>query len=49
MKWLAKSNLRLLIIGLVLLSTLLAVINMFIASAKVQKQSLIDNTLAITN
>lgn len=45
MKWLAKSNLRLLIIGLVLLSTLLAVINMFIASAKVQKQSLIDNTL----
>lgn len=45
MKWLAKSNLRLLIIGLVLLSTLLAVINMFIASAEVQKQSLIDNTL----
>lgn len=45
MRWLAKSNLRQLIVGLVLLSTLLAVINMFIASAKVQKQSLIDNTL----
>jgi len=45
MKWLAKSNLRLLIVGLVLLSTLSAVVNMFIASAKVQKQSLIDNTL----
>lgn len=45
MAFLVRSNLRQLIVILALLSTLVAVINMFIASAKVQKQALIDNTL----
>lgn len=42
---LAKSNLRQLIIVLVVLSILATVVNMYIAGARVQKQSLFDNTL----
>ena len=44
MVFLVRSNLRQLIVALALLSTLVAVLNMFVSSVKVQRQALIDNT-----
>lgn len=48
MAFLKRSNLRQLITALALLGTLITVVNMFIASAKVQKQAIIENAL-LTN
>lgn len=45
MQLLQRSNLRQLIVTLALLSSVVTFINMFVASAKVQKQALIENTL----
>ena len=45
MAFLIRSNLRQLVVSLALLGTLVAVFNMFITSAKIQKQALIENTL----
>jgi len=45
MAYLVRSNLRQLIVLLALIGTLVTVLNMFLASAKVQKQVLIENTL----
>lgn len=45
MAFLVRSNLQQLILTLALVSTLFTVVNMFIASSRVQKQTLINNTL----